>query len=196
METKSYWDVAAVLPKFEPLNHHLETDVVIIGGGLTGITAAYLLKKEGVKVVLLERQRCAQADTGCTTAHLTYVTDERLHRIASNFGRDGAKAFWEAGAAAIDQISAIVRENQIDCEFAWVPGYLHGRLEESDTKDRDSLQQDAELARELGFDAEFLETVPVRKPSWSAFRFPGQVPSAQIRFSLTWHHFGRGQLRF
>src|SRR5512141_1350791 len=136
METKSYWDDAAPLPQFEALSHDLETDVVVIGGGLTGITAAYLLKKEGVKVALLERQRCAHADTGCTTAHLTYVTDERLRRLVKIWGRDGARAFWEAGAAAIDQIAAIVQENQIDCEFGWVPGYLHGKLERSGTKDR------------------------------------------------------------
>ena len=62
METKSYWSATGSLPRFESLSHDLETDVVVIGGGLTGITAAYLFKKQGVKVVLLERGRCAGAD--------------------------------------------------------------------------------------------------------------------------------------
>jgi glycine/D-amino acid oxidase-like deaminating enzyme/nitrite reductase/ring-hydroxylating ferredoxin subunit len=175
METKSYWSASAALPQFESLSHDVETDVAIIGGGLTGITAAYLLKKEGVRAVLLERQRCAGADTGCTTAHLTYVTDERLHRLVKVWGRDGAKAFWEAGMAAIDQIAAIVRDNQIDCEFGWVPGYLHGKLERSDQKERDSLQGDAELAQEIGFDAEFLEAVPYANR-------PGVRFASQARF--------------
>src|SRR6478672_3411168 len=103
MYTKPYWQIDQ-LPRFEPLSHDLQVDAVIIGGGLTGITAAYLLKKAGAKVALLERNRCAGADTGHTTAHLTYVTDARLHKIADTFGKDAAKAFWEAGAAAIDQI--------------------------------------------------------------------------------------------
>src|SRR3954463_4565259 len=107
METKSYWRDSASLPTFESLSHDVETDVVIIGGGLTGITAAYLMKREGVRVVLLERQQCAGADTGCTTAHLTWVTDERLHRLVKVWGCDGAKAFWEAGGAALDQIAEI-----------------------------------------------------------------------------------------
>src|SRR5580765_7915324 len=65
MENKAYWDEGVALPNFEPLSHDIETDVTVVGGGLTGITAAYLLKKAGVKVVLLERQQCARADTGC-----------------------------------------------------------------------------------------------------------------------------------
>ena len=121
METKSYWQASAVLPQFESLSHDAQTDVVVIGAGLTGITTAYLLGQAGAKVILLERQRCAGADTGCTTAHLTYVTDQRLHHLVKAWGCDGAKAFWEAGAAAIDQMFEIASSNHIDCEFKWVP---------------------------------------------------------------------------
>ena len=160
MNTEPYWSVSGSIPHFESLSHDLEVDVVIIGAGLTGITAAHLLKGEGAKVALLDRGRCAGADTGHTTAHLTYVTDERLHHLVKTFGRDGAKAFWEAGIAAIDQISAIVRTNKIDCGFKWVPGFLHAQLNGEDKKDRELLEKDAQLAHELGFDAEFVEKVP------------------------------------
>ncbi|MEO5803766.1 MAG: FAD-binding oxidoreductase [Verrucomicrobiota bacterium] len=160
MNTQSFWQTSAALPEFPSLTNDIEVDVVIIGAGLTGITAAHLLKKAGAKVALLERGRCAGADTGHTTAHLTYITDYRLRRLVKSFGRDGAKAFWEAGAAAIDQIHEIVQSVSPDSEFKWVPGYLHGALNESDKKDRESLEEDAQLARELGFDAEFIESVP------------------------------------
>src|SRR3954463_1997671 len=149
MSTVSYWSRTASLPQFPALTNDLEVDVVIIGGGLTGITAAHLLKEAGAKVALLERQRCAAADTGHTTAHLTYVTDERLHHLVKVFGKDAAKTFWEGGIEAIDRISEIVRAKKMDCEFSWVPGYLHGSLKEESKKDRESLEQDAELAREL-----------------------------------------------
>ncbi len=175
MKTESYWYKSSSPARFEPISHDLKTDVVIIGGGLTGISTAHLLKKEGVKVALLERGRCAGGDTGRTTAHLTYVTDERLHRLVKVWGRDGAKAFWEAGVAAIDQIATIVRENKIDCDFAWVPGYLHGKLDRSGKADRASLREDAGLARELGFEAEFVENVPY------AHR-PGVRFASQARF--------------
>src|SRR5256885_2005235 len=130
MNTVPYWRVSEKLPEFTPLSNDLEVDVVIIGGGLTGITTAHLLKEAGAKVALLERQRCAAADTGHTTAHLTYVTDERLHHLVKVFGKDAAKAFWEAGVEAIDRISEIVRAKKMECEFSWVPGFLHASLTE------------------------------------------------------------------
>src|SRR5207237_4696134 len=122
-----YWFNAA-RPSYSTVESELEVDVAIIGAGLTGITSAKLLKLAGAKVALLDRERCAAADTGHTTAHLTYVTDERLHTLVKKFGRDGAKAFWEAGAEAIDRISEIVRAKNITCGFSWVPGYLHESL--------------------------------------------------------------------
>src|ERR1051325_8784395 len=143
MKTGSYWQFSETLPEFPALANDLNVDVVIIGAGLTGITAAWLLKREGIRVALLDRQRCAGADTGHTTAHLTYVTDTRLHQLVKDWGRNGAKAFWEAGSAAIDEIFQIARNEKIDCELEWVPGYLHGKLDQDRDDDRTSLKKDA-----------------------------------------------------
>src|SRR5579859_138893 len=90
-------------------------------------------------------------------------------------GREGAKAFWEAGSAAIDEIFRIAQTERIECELKWVPGYLHGQLGKENRADRESLQKDAELARELGFKAEFVERVPY------AFR-PGVKFEGQAKF--------------
>src|ERR1051326_295382 len=119
MDAASHWKAGGERPQFPSIDRDLQTEVVIIGGGLTGITTAYLLKEAGVKIVLLERGRYAGADTGHTTAHLTYVTDERLHHLVKVFGKDAAKAFWEAGAAAIDHIHEIAQKLNIDCDFKW-----------------------------------------------------------------------------
>src|SRR5215212_3708431 len=104
MDTTSYWIESAPLPRFPKAEKNVEVDVVVIGGGIMGITTAYLLKQAGRTVALLERERCARVDTGHTTAHITAVTDLRLQEIAKTFGRDAARAVWDAGSAAIDQI--------------------------------------------------------------------------------------------
>jgi glycine/D-amino acid oxidase-like deaminating enzyme/nitrite reductase/ring-hydroxylating ferredoxin subunit len=173
METTPYW-MEQPLPEFAPIQEDVDVDVAIVGGGLTGITAAYLLKQAGATVALLERQRCAAADTGHTTAHLTMVTDLRLHQVVKRFGADCGRAFWDAGLAAIDQIHDIVQREQIRCEFNWVPGYLHVSLcDRGGTNEREALMRDAELATQLGFSAEFLEAVPYcNKPG---VRFPHQA---------------------
>ena len=180
MNTTPYWKLSGQLPEFESISNDVEVDVAVIGGGLTGITTAYLLKQAGVKVALVERERCAAADTGHTTAHLTYVTDERLHHLVKVFGRDAAKAFWEAGAEAIDRIFEIIRANGMECAFSWVPGYLHGGLNEKDKAHRESLELDAQLARELGFEAEFVNSVPYANRA--GVRFANQAKFHPLKY--------------
>lgn len=161
MTKKSYWQTTASLPHSKKLTSDVKVDVAIVGGGITGVTAAYLLKKAGHKVALLERDRCAQVDTGHTTAHLTYVTDKRLSVLVNEFGRERAQAVWDAGQAAMGQIARLIETEQIDCDFGLTPGYLHAPLEGEDKRERRRLEEDARLSQELGFDARFVESVPL-----------------------------------
>ncbi len=160
MAHSSYWQTGVSVPEYPVLDRDLTVDVAVIGGGITGITAAYLLKKAGVKVALFERGRCGQRDTGHTTAHLTHVTDLRLGTLVKNFGKDHAQAFWEAGDAAISQIESRVEAEEIECEFQRVPGFLLGSLKRKEPTD-EGFSQEADLAREMGFHGEFVESVPV-----------------------------------
>ncbi|HEY0681906.1 MAG TPA: FAD-dependent oxidoreductase [Steroidobacter sp.] len=156
----SLW-MNVTLPEFPALAADLDVDVLVVGAGLTGITTAYLLLQEGVRVALIDREKVAGGETSRTTAHLTYVTDERLHHLASKFGADAARKFWEAGAVAIDTIETIVETTGNDAQFVRVPGYLHTRIgAEPDRKDIDNLRKDAELAQSFGFDATFTESTP------------------------------------
>src|SRR5256886_15554214 len=125
MENVPYWIDSAPIKRFHRLQENVGVDVLVIGAGVTGISAAYLLKKAGLTVALIERERVASIDTGHTTAHLTYITDVELRELARNFGEDHAQAAWDAGAAAIDEIERIVGEEKIECEYTRVPAYIH-----------------------------------------------------------------------
>jgi glycine/D-amino acid oxidase-like deaminating enzyme len=89
------------------------------------------------------------------------VTDTRLSELVNTFGRDHAQAAWDAGLAAISQIESNVRELSIDCDFDWVPGYLHAPTDPSRQKEDVDFQEESKLASELGFDAEFVNDVPL-----------------------------------
>ena len=160
------------IPRFPRLDQNLTVDVVVIGGGITGITTAYLLKNAGASVVLIERDRFASVDTGHTTAHLTQVTDLRLSELVKNFGRNNAQAVWDAGRAAIDQINQIAETEEIACEFTWVPGYLHAPLTGGSENEVSRLEEDARLAHELGFDAALVDVPFLHRPG---VRFSNQA---------------------
>ena len=157
--TQPVWSDSARFPSYPRLERDEAVDVAIVGGGVTGLTAAYLLTQEGCSVAVVERERCAQIDTGHTSAHVTMVTDRRITELADSLGRDHAQAVWDAGLAAIGQIAANVVDLAIDCGFAWVPGYLHAPLGVNGHSAA-GFRKDATLAAELGFDAEFVDAVP------------------------------------
>jgi glycine/D-amino acid oxidase-like deaminating enzyme/nitrite reductase/ring-hydroxylating ferredoxin subunit len=117
------------------------------------------MKTSGLSVALVERDRLARIDSGHTTAHLTMVTDLQLNELVKNFGKDAAHAVWDAGRIAIDQIESHVFTEEIECDFRRVPGYLHEALAGKGAT-RDELREVAELAREIGFDASYVESVP------------------------------------
>ena len=114
-------------------------------------------------MIVLERGRCGATDTGHTSAHLTMVTDARLADLAKRLGRTHAQAVWDAGRAATATIDDIVLEHDIDAGFQRVDGYLHAPCEEDASDESAQLSAEANLAAELGFDAEYLESVPLVK---------------------------------
>ena len=173
LDTTPYWSSSATFPRFPRLDSDLQTDVVVVGAGITGLTAAYLLARAGRSVLVLERGRCAAGDTGHTSAHLTMVTDTRLPDLVKQLGRPHAQAVWDAGLAGIAQMEEIVRRHGIDCDFGWVEGYLHLPADETKAKAAEKLKEEAELAAELGFDATFLSEVPL--VGMPGIRFDGQA---------------------
>ncbi len=145
---------------FPPLDLDLEVDALVIGGGIAGVTAAYLLKQAGKSVALVERHRIGEGETGHTTAHISYPTDMRLMDLAQKFGIDHAQAAWDAGSAAAEQIAANVAMESIQCELKRVPGYLFA-APDANGDETQKLLKEADLAAGMGFDATYLDSVPM-----------------------------------
>lgn len=179
LETSSYWIDNTPAPKFSALKDDIAVDVLVVGAGITGITAAYLLKRAGCNVALVEKDRCLSGETSFTTAHLTCVTDTLLSELVESFGQDHAQAVWDSQLAAIDMIDRIVWREQLKCQFDWVPAHLFNPSDATHRPEQSSqaidLQHEARLASELGFDAELVSKVPV-------FNTPGVRFANQAKF--------------
>jgi glycine/D-amino acid oxidase-like deaminating enzyme/nitrite reductase/ring-hydroxylating ferredoxin subunit len=160
MQSQSLWLDTAKLPEFPKLDGDKRADVLVVGGGITGLTSAYLLQKAGLSVVLVERGRLGQGETGHTTAHLTCATDLRLTDLVETFGKDHAQAAWDAGAEAISQIQTHVVELDISCELRQIPAYLVACADGDGAHEAERLRGEADLARELGFNAHYVNSAP------------------------------------
>jgi glycine/D-amino acid oxidase-like deaminating enzyme len=127
--TRSLWTDGIELPPTNALTSSLATDVCIVGAGIAGLTTAYLLSREGVKVVVLDDGPLCGGETGRTTAHLANEIDDAYQEIESLHGREGARLAAESHTAAIDLIGRIVLEQNIDCDFVRLDGYLFNPAE-------------------------------------------------------------------
>ncbi|MBA2726735.1 MAG: FAD-dependent oxidoreductase [Parachlamydiaceae bacterium] len=128
--SKSLW-MEIPVPSFIPLETNLNADVCIVGAGIVGLTCAYTLAKQGKSVVVLDQGTVGGGQTARTTAHLTWVLDDRYYDLEKIFGEEGSRLAAESHSAAVDYIEKIVVEEEIDCDFERVDGYLFVPPEES-----------------------------------------------------------------
>src|SRR5690606_641417 len=111
------WRTSVDFPTFPSLNESLEVDVIVVGAGITGITTAYLLANEGLKVAVIEADKVLNGTTGHTTAKITAQHDLIYDEFIQNMGRTTARLYYDANMEALAFIKKTVEEHQIDCDF-------------------------------------------------------------------------------
>ena len=124
-ESRSLWIATTPGTSYPALAGDLEVDVAIVGAGLTGLVAAWLLTDAGKRVAVLEQGRIVSGETGNTTAHVTELVDTRYHVIENDFGREGARLVARSNHEAIDWIERTSTALAIACSFERVPAYLY-----------------------------------------------------------------------
>jgi glycine/D-amino acid oxidase-like deaminating enzyme len=144
---KSTWeDVKEKFP-YGKLKSNLETDVAIVGGGITGILSAYLLAKAGKKVAILESSKLISSTTAYTTAFITQSIDTDLVDMLKIYGKQNSKLVLDSHGQAIDLIESIIKEERIDCEFMRCSNYSYANVPE----DFEYLEEEKEAADALDF---------------------------------------------
>jgi glycine/D-amino acid oxidase-like deaminating enzyme/nitrite reductase/ring-hydroxylating ferredoxin subunit len=169
--TTSAWRATVTAPTPPPLTADVDVDACIVGAGIAGMTTAYLLAREGQRVVVLDDGAIGGGETGNTTAHLADAIDDGYEEIERRHGRDGARLAYQSHRAAIDRIERIVADEAIACDFV----RLDGHLVLADGDDVETLERECEAARRAGLAAERLESLDLRGFfGGPALRFPRQ----------------------
>jgi glycine/D-amino acid oxidase-like deaminating enzyme/nitrite reductase/ring-hydroxylating ferredoxin subunit len=114
----------ASIPDFRPLQQNATADVCVVGGGLAGMTTAYLLAREGAAVILLEMEAVGSGESGRTTAHLSNALDHLYYDVEQAIGIEGIRSAAQSHSIAIDLIERITAHEQIACDFERLDGYL------------------------------------------------------------------------
>jgi glycine/D-amino acid oxidase-like deaminating enzyme/nitrite reductase/ring-hydroxylating ferredoxin subunit len=157
-------------PANRPAKNHIY-DVIIAGGGITGISTAFLLQQAGKSCLVLEANNLCFGTTGGTTAHLNTLLDTPYNKISSNFSGEKAKLVASCVREAIDFIRNNIQTLEIDCGFEEAEAILFA----VDDKQSKELDKVSEAANEAGVVNEFTEEIPIAVPFTKAIRVKGQA---------------------
>lgn len=172
----SIWSETTQIAPRKALEGNLETEAVVIGGGMAGVLIAYELQKRGVQTVILEGDRLGGGQTKNTTAKVTSQHDLKYQKLIEDFGEEKAGQYARMNQRAIAAYRALIAEKQIDCDWEERPAYLYS------TADDLLLREEAHAAWRLGIDAKFTTAVTLPFPVKGAVRFDGQAQFHPLKF--------------
>lgn len=171
-QTVSVWMATCEPLAYAGLTDKINADVCVVGAGIAGLTTAYLLLKAGRQVVVIESRHIGAGQTQRTTAHLVNAHDDFYSEIEKIHGEAGIRVAAESHTAAIARIEQIVKDEQIDCDFRRIPGYLFC----PPGQPNDILDKELDAATRAGITGlEIVGRVPVASfDTGKALRYPNQ----------------------
>ena len=176
---KTLWE-ANIEPRkdYPALDQQLQTEVCIVGGGITGLTAALQLCRAGLQVVLLEAETLGFGTTGSSSNHLNTQIDYSYRKVEKSFSQEVARLVALSRREAIDFIERNVREYQIDCDFKRIDGYLYTERED----EIETLVGEFEASVRAGLAVEKTTETSLPFPVKLAVRYPNQGAFNSLKY--------------
>lgn len=157
--SEPFWLVKnGLLHTYPSLRTDLKTDILIVGGGITGSLIAHQCMADGYATTLVDRREVAHGSTSATTSMLQYEIDVPLYQLTEQIGAQNAVAAYRGCAAAIDELAGIVREVKSDCGFRKKESLYFAAYK----KDQAGLLRELEARKKNGFDVSWLTQAQIR----------------------------------
>ena len=171
----SIWEKDVQMPQFPPLEEDIQTDVLIIGGGLAGLLCAYKLTREGVDCTLIEENRLMGGVSGRTTAKITSQHGLIYSKLLGRLGQEKARLYWLANENALADFRKLTEK--ISCDFQMQSSYLFTRDE------TESLEAESAAYERVGIPGQWVRDIPLPFPVAGALKLSHQVQFHPLKFA-------------
>lgn len=171
---ESLWQSTCKLPHFSKLEGDKKTDVLIIGGGITGILTAYFLKQAGADYVLVEKGEICGGTTGHTTAKLTLQHGLIYSRLLKEFGEEKTRLYYEANENALEQYAKLCKT--IECDYETKDNYVYSK------NNRKALEEECKAIEKIGKKAVLAEKIPLPIETAGAVCLKNQAQFHPLKF--------------
>ncbi len=177
---QSLWNETADRPRFPVQSKNEQTDVLIVGGGITGILCAYLLQRTGVPCMLVEGDALCSRTTAGTTAKITVQHGLIYARIRKDYGDEAARQYYEANRAALEKYRSLA--NSIDCDFEETDATVFARTDQN----LPAIEEELAACDALGIPAAFADssTLPLPAKGGICLKNQAQFHPLKLCFAL------------
>jgi len=171
MKNKSYWLSSVEFKEYPKLEKDVTVDAAIIGGGIAGFNIAYMLKKSGLKVAIIEAGKIASGNTANTTAKITFQHDLCYDRLIAEHGEKKARLYAKANKNALGMYEKIITENKIECNFRKTDSIVFSTTE----KGKKEIKKELEASQKLDLKMELVDSIELPYTITSAIRAADQA---------------------
>ncbi|MGN7359187.1 FAD-dependent oxidoreductase [Paenibacillus sp. SAF-054] len=175
---ESLWRATTDLPSFPRLDQDIQVDAAIVGGGIAGITTAYLLSRQGCKVAIVEAGSILNGTTGHTTAKVTAQHGMLYDELLSHFGEEKTQMYYQANRDALDFIRTTASELNIDCDLQTESAFVYMETDEQLQK----LQKEFDAYIKLGIPGQWRDKLPIPLNVSGAIEMPDQAQYHPLRY--------------
>lgn len=177
-DTVSYWNKSADRKKYARLENDTEIDILVIGGGITGVSTAYHLGKSGANVILIEENQLCGGTTGNTTGKITIQHGIIYSRLYNTLGVDTAKMYAQSNQLAVDFVKRIVRTEKLDCNLEENTACVFASSKEQ----IEFVENEYKTAKIIGIDAEYIENANFPPNNFAMTSFKNQLVFHSVRY--------------